>query len=144
MVVASVNIFCRKLGTGCGNATMTLKEVSAGLPTGAALATSNAIDSTGWTTAAGGEEVQFVFNTPATLKASTQYAFELFGTAGNVSNGGRLQTDAAGSYTGGTAFQAGGIDTTDDAWFEINGGGKFLLIKMSDGSTWQAVLIKTP
>jgi hypothetical protein len=121
----SVKLKVYKLGSPSGNFTVSLRETSAGLPTGSDLCSASVASSS----ITSGDIVEFVFSTNPTLSASTQYAIVYRAPSSSVgTNMSAFRAPDTPDYAGGQ----GGIPSTDsgstwgsesfyDIYFEVYG-----------------------
>jgi len=148
--LASIALYLYRVGTP-GLITLDLTAVDGdGKPTGAVLSTGTTNGST-LTTDTGGE-LRTIEMSAYTLKASTKYAFYIkivggdvvtkkvvimIETGDNIYTGGDFlyTTDAGSSWV---------IGAGADAYFDIQGGGKYLLIRTANNQLYQTALTKVP
>lgn len=115
LVAVDVDIFRNNAPTG--NAWFTLESDNAGSPSGSVLATSDKVDVSKVSTGSG--LVKFVFRTPYSVTASTQYHLVLQGDYTKSDTIGlALRGLAAGGYSGGSAKEFNGT-----SWSAMSGVG---------------------
>jgi hypothetical protein len=112
----------RHATTNPGNVTCYIYATSGGLPTGAALATSNAVDCSGITTDSGGEEVTFTFASGNEVTNGTVYAVVILSSNSSPCIY-WLVDGSSPTYSGGQAVRAGNPtwygNSGVDHWFEV-------------------------
>ncbi len=125
---------------GAGNVTAKLYAVDGShYPTGAALATSAAVDSSTWTTDAAGEFITFTFGTAYQVVAGTEYAVEFTQDGGDASNYIYFKADETNSpYDRGGSLYYDGASYTwteqDDLIFKTVLTSGYELVDFYDGS----------
>lgn len=110
-------VYGKLIGTGCGNLHFDLYATSGGLPTGAALASTEDLDTSTFSTT--DEWHIFRFTTPYTLSSSTKYAIRAVPAAGSVGNNFGWRRGNS-SYTGSAWLTNSGSwseDTTKNMMF---------------------------
>ena len=123
--VTRAHFMLKKTGTPTGNAVAKLYAItgtfgSAGIPTGAALATSNSIDVATLTTAY--QEIEFGFDTQYKCTAGTNYVITVETPVGSAGNYVQVQGKAAGTHAGNTANLVGSTWTPAagaDLYFKV-------------------------
>ncbi len=110
-----------------GNITVSIREVAAGVPTGADIDSSTGVtDIDGITTESSGDWVEFTFSSPIELNATTIYALCIRGGSG-LSNRPNIRYDnGIGGYAGGNRVNsansgASWTSRTQDSLFEVWG-----------------------
>ena len=132
-----------------GTIDMELWEVDGdGFPTGSTISTGSFDGNTLGTSSPG--EVVTITMTTVTLKAGTKYAWSLKGDSLSASNEIKIRRNLTpGSYPAGNGLESNDsgsswADVNGSRYFDLQGGGKFMLIKMTDGVVYQATLTKLP
>lgn len=146
--LASINL---KLNRVASPGTITL-EVTAvdgdGKPTGSVLATGTTNGNT-LTTDAGGEERLITLVAPVKLNASTQYCFYLQADEHLPAGSAGMRILGGSNNAGGHSLSSLDSGTTwstpaNSVWFQLFGGGKFLITRTTDNDLYQTALTKVP
>ena len=97
--ITSVKILAYRLGNA-GTLTLSIRDTSAGKPTGSDLV-SGTLDVSGITTSTSGELIEVTFATPLTVTSGTVYAIVCSATGADTSNRLKWNTQTTGAYAGG-------------------------------------------